>query len=317
MTQISKDEAAIYDRQIRLWGLDAQQRIGNASVLIANIRALSNEVCKNLVLAGIGSLTIIDHETVSEFDLGAQFLLSQNDIGKNRAEAVSHNIRLLNPRVEVIVDKDDVSAKPDSYFEKFSVVCLVHSDYKFMHRIDNIRRCVKKPFYASDAFGWFGYIFCDLMDHTYVQEKKTNDGTEKTTHNEQYLSLEKSLLKNWSSMTLKTLKKRISPMAYVIYVLFMFQRENGHFPSEEEVETIIDQRDTYFEKMGITHSDLLQTSLFRQVCSLYKTEIAPVAAIVGGILSQDILRTLSANDLPIKNWLYYNALDETGMVHDL
>lgn len=47
----------------------------------------------------------------------------------------------------------------------------------------------------------------------------------------------------------------------------------------------------------------------RDLASLYDTETAAVTAIVGGILAQDILRTLSANALPIQNWFYFNGLD--------
>jgi ubiquitin-like 1-activating enzyme E1 A len=55
----------------------------NASILIAGMRALSNEVCKNIILAGVGSIIILEHEAVTEEDLGAQFLLRQEDIGRN------------------------------------------------------------------------------------------------------------------------------------------------------------------------------------------------------------------------------------------
>lgn len=58
-------------------------RMRNASILIAGMRALSNEVCKNIILAGVGSITILEHESVIEEDLGAQFLLRQEDIGRN------------------------------------------------------------------------------------------------------------------------------------------------------------------------------------------------------------------------------------------
>jgi len=44
---------------------------------------LANEVAKNLVLAGIGSLTILDHEVVTEEDLGAQFFLTEEHVGQN------------------------------------------------------------------------------------------------------------------------------------------------------------------------------------------------------------------------------------------
>lgn len=46
-------------------------------------KALANEVAKNLVLAGIGGLTILDHENVTEEDLGAQFFVYEEHIGQN------------------------------------------------------------------------------------------------------------------------------------------------------------------------------------------------------------------------------------------
>jgi molybdopterin/thiamine biosynthesis adenylyltransferase len=58
-------------------------RIRTANVLLVSIRALANEVAKNLVLAGIASITLADHEVVTEDDVGAQFLITEADIGKN------------------------------------------------------------------------------------------------------------------------------------------------------------------------------------------------------------------------------------------
>lgn len=47
------------------------------------MRALANEIAKNLVLAGIGSLTVQDSQAVVDDDLGAQFFVSEQDIGRN------------------------------------------------------------------------------------------------------------------------------------------------------------------------------------------------------------------------------------------
>lgn len=58
-------------------------RLRTANVLLLTVKALANEVAKNLVLAGIGSLTIQDNQTVTEDDLGAQFFITEQDIGKN------------------------------------------------------------------------------------------------------------------------------------------------------------------------------------------------------------------------------------------
>ena len=47
------------------------------------MRALANEIAKNLVLAGIGSMTIIDSEAVVDDDLGSQFFVSEQHLGMN------------------------------------------------------------------------------------------------------------------------------------------------------------------------------------------------------------------------------------------
>ena len=58
-------------------------RLRTANVLLITMKALANEIAKNLVLAGIGSLTVQDSQVVVEDDLGAQFFVSEQDIGKN------------------------------------------------------------------------------------------------------------------------------------------------------------------------------------------------------------------------------------------
>lgn len=63
----------------------------NAKVLVINAGALANEVIKNIVLAGIGSLTILDSNDVSAIDLGAQFFLEESDIGKKVCNSLVWN----------------------------------------------------------------------------------------------------------------------------------------------------------------------------------------------------------------------------------
>lgn len=79
---LSADEMALYDRQIRLWGAQAQEKIRSANILLVSLRALGTEIAKNLTLAGIRSLTIVDDVPVTEEDLGAQFFLREGDIGQ-------------------------------------------------------------------------------------------------------------------------------------------------------------------------------------------------------------------------------------------
>lgn len=59
------------------------RRLRSANILLITFKALANEIAKNLVLAGIGSLTILDHEVVTETDLCAQFFVSEEHVGQN------------------------------------------------------------------------------------------------------------------------------------------------------------------------------------------------------------------------------------------
>jgi ubiquitin-like 1-activating enzyme E1 A len=80
---LSSDEMALYDRQIRLWGAQAQERIRSANILLISLRALGTEVAKSLTLAGVCSLTVVDDELVTEEDVGVgQFFLRAEDVGK-------------------------------------------------------------------------------------------------------------------------------------------------------------------------------------------------------------------------------------------
>lgn len=53
----------------------------NATILVIRLRGIATEVIKNVVLAGIGKLIIVDDENVSEEDLGAGFFYRDGDVG--------------------------------------------------------------------------------------------------------------------------------------------------------------------------------------------------------------------------------------------
>ncbi|KAI9683099.1 MAG: hypothetical protein M1829_005890 [Trizodia sp. TS-e1964] len=168
---ITADEIALYDRQIRLWGVLAQEKIRTAKILLISIKALANEIAKNLVLAGIGSLTIVDDEIVSEEDLGAQFFLTASDIGKNRAQAAAPQIQKLNPRVTLSVDTENIRTKVSEYFKPFDIVIATDLDLATLCKINKYARNGNTLFYATGSHGFYGYIFADLIKHEYVIER--------------------------------------------------------------------------------------------------------------------------------------------------
>ena len=73
-SKFTEAEAQLYDRQIRLWGLDAQKRLRASRVLVAGVKGIGCEVAKNLVLAGVKALKMIDHQKLAEEDGQYNFL---------------------------------------------------------------------------------------------------------------------------------------------------------------------------------------------------------------------------------------------------
>lgn len=75
-----------YDRQLRLWGAAGQRALLHSHILLISADGAGSETLKNLVLPGIGAFTILDDHRVSARDLGSNFFVTEDSIGKNRAE---------------------------------------------------------------------------------------------------------------------------------------------------------------------------------------------------------------------------------------
>ena len=81
--QLSEEEKARYDRQIRVWGAEAQTRIQNAKVIMIGLNGVHPEVVKNIVLAGVG-VVLLDKRVVTMSDLAYNYFLTSGDVGKVR-----------------------------------------------------------------------------------------------------------------------------------------------------------------------------------------------------------------------------------------
>ncbi|KFK29027.1 hypothetical protein AALP_AA7G079100 [Arabis alpina] len=125
--ELTEQETALYDRQIRVWGADAQIRLTKSHILVSGIKGTVAEFCKNIVLAGVGSVTLIDDGTVNEEALNANFLIPPDDNayrGKTVAEVCRDSLKEFNPMVLVSVEKGDLSTLGTEFLERFDAVVI-------------------------------------------------------------------------------------------------------------------------------------------------------------------------------------------------
>ncbi|KAL5697404.1 E1 ubiquitin-activating enzyme [Ranunculus cassubicifolius] len=91
----------LHSRQLAVYGRETMRRLFASDILISGIQGLGAEIAKNLVLAGVKSVTLHDECTVQLWDLSSNFIFSENDVGKNRALASVQKLQELNNAVAV------------------------------------------------------------------------------------------------------------------------------------------------------------------------------------------------------------------------
>ncbi|KAG7692870.1 hypothetical protein KL915_004326 [Ogataea haglerorum] len=134
-------------------------------VLVVNLTSVGCEVVKNLVLGGIGAITVIDSFKVLDQDLNANFFIDKTQVGQPKVLAAEARIRDLNPRVNLNVSTDDWQEKPEDFFLSYNLVVATGLDRTQLTRLNAITRKLKIPFYATGTHGLYGYIFVDLIEH--------------------------------------------------------------------------------------------------------------------------------------------------------
>jgi len=85
-----------------------QDRLAAAKVLVVGAGALGNEVLKNLALVGVGTVVVIDMDTIEPANLSRSVLFRLEDGGRPKAEVAARRTREINPEIAVVPIVGDV-----------------------------------------------------------------------------------------------------------------------------------------------------------------------------------------------------------------
>lgn len=90
-----------YARQVLHWGEEQQQRLAQATVLIAGVGGLGAMVSQLLVRAGVGKLYLVDDGIIDWPDLNRQVLYGEEDIGQKKLQLASERLHAINSSTEI------------------------------------------------------------------------------------------------------------------------------------------------------------------------------------------------------------------------
>ncbi|MBY9021183.1 MAG: ThiF family adenylyltransferase [Candidatus Lokiarchaeota archaeon] len=148
-----------FDRQKRIHGWD-QNKISNAKVMVIGVGATGNEVVKNLVLSGVGTIYIIDFDMINFSNLTRCVLFNSEAAEKNeyKVDIVKAASKLLNPDVNVIPIKKDLNDIDRNLYSECDVICSCLDNVEARLEANNYAYYYDVPFVDSGIDEYFGTV---------------------------------------------------------------------------------------------------------------------------------------------------------------
>ncbi|KAI0983308.1 hypothetical protein GJ496_007957 [Pomphorhynchus laevis] len=300
---INDDQFALYDRQIRLWGLNVQKRIANASVLLIGLNGCSAEAAKNLILAGTNYLCIAD--------------------GRLNAKE-SYNINIESFMLQARSQYEPMKRSVQSYFQSLnpSVKCDLESQ-GYVISLNHICRKLNKQFIYGLTFGKFGIIFNDLGHYEYsTKQVAIEDGhdnkrarstfssssenlSDKYDHHiKQYVEFMTAVDQDWSAFKPRTLKK-LSDAFLVFKLRVEFEKMYNRVPTIDDINTLMRLCSDVLPKET--------TMTIDKVRNLFDDDYVPSNVIIGGMISQEVTKIVSRIGHPIHNFFLLDCHSCKGL----
>jgi molybdopterin/thiamine biosynthesis adenylyltransferase/rhodanese-related sulfurtransferase len=164
-----------YHRQLILngFGIEAQQKLSLAKVLVIGTGGLGCPALQYLAAAGIGQLGVVDHDIISLSNLHRQTLFATADVGKMKVEVAIQKLTALNPDIQLHsypyrIQKSNIVA----LFKQYDYIVDGSDNFETRYLINDTCMLLNKPLIFAAVAGHEGQlaIFC-VADE---QQVKTN-----------------------------------------------------------------------------------------------------------------------------------------------
>jgi molybdopterin/thiamine biosynthesis adenylyltransferase/rhodanese-related sulfurtransferase len=153
------DEVRRYSRHLIIpdVAMTGQKRLKNAKVLCVGAGGLGSPALMYLAAAGVGTLGIIDFDTVDESNLQRQIIHGQSDIGRPKAESARDSVLEINPYVNVIVH--DTRLENDNVleiFEQYDLIVDGTDNFATRYMVNDAAVLLDKPYVWGSIYRFDG-----------------------------------------------------------------------------------------------------------------------------------------------------------------
>ena len=146
---LTSDEERRYSRHLVIpqFSAQGQARLKKAKVVCVGAGGLGSPILMYLAAAGVGTLGIVEFDTVDESNLQRQIIYGQSDIGKSKAESAKAKIAEINPHVRVITHEvrlDNSNAM--DIFADYDLIIDGTDNFATRYLINDACFLLKKPY---------------------------------------------------------------------------------------------------------------------------------------------------------------------------
>ena len=173
---LSPEELERYARHIvlREVGGPGQAALGRARVLVIGAGGLGAPVLLYLAAAGVGTLGVIDDDTVALSNLQRQVIHGTPDVGRAKVESAAAAIARLNPHVKVVAHAERLTAANAlALIRNYDIVADGSDNFATRYLVSDACYFAKKPLVTA-AVGTFDGTLTTIRAHERGQDGKPN-----------------------------------------------------------------------------------------------------------------------------------------------
>jgi adenylyltransferase/sulfurtransferase len=165
---LTTDEVRRYSRHLIIpdVAMTGQKRLKNAKVLVVGAGGLGSPALMYLAAAGVGTLGIVEFDTVDESNLQRQIIHGQRDIGRLKAESAAESVREINPYVNVVIH--NVALSNDNVFEIFEPYDLIvdgTDNFATRYMVNDAAVLLGKPYVWGSIYRFDGQASVFWAEH--------------------------------------------------------------------------------------------------------------------------------------------------------
>ena len=325
----------LYSRQIAVYGKNEMKSMISSKVKVIGINGSSLELCKNLILSGIGKLCIEEDRRLKDEDLSTIYFAKYEDVGKPLTEVIKFFLKELNPSVNLLFNDDT---------DLYDTYVLSNNKLDIALKLNEFTRSNNLSFIWLNSLGLMGNVFCDFNKFTSSDvdgEELTESNIKCFTNTSKYVetiephNLQENDYVKISSydldcglITKPKVTKILSPYKFILDSELNFHIKSGkvlklkkssdffHKSLSEQYENPnIVNLDCEGHKLHeifknyhskIFDSDNEFTNKFRQtVCG----EFLPICSILGSYAAHEVIKSVTKKFSPTSQWYYHHCYD--------